>query len=279
MPYARPITGTLQLALPPARCVQDACKRFSTKRRLTDHPTREDGADLGEHHQPESDNTGHHGPGSPLNLRVRGSSPWRRTTSDLALCDSNPRARAASEGQSVQMRAESERGSHALNPPRRNLRARGHAPVRDRRDGTAQRTTDRLSTADFSDLFAGYRGAMDPGSGAIADALNTRPKYVASNTITEPRWADPTILSGDLAAAIGAAVRNRRPGPKDVASECRPLRCPGQWPGASVHVAVPCSKTPGAVAPNQLASKRSQPAYQKVVENPKAVSDRRGDSS
>ena len=199
--------------------------------------------------------------------------------SDLALCDSNPRARAAPEGQSVQMRAESERGSHALNPPRRNLRARGHAPVRDRRDGTAQRTTDRLSTADFSDLLAGYRGAMDPGSGAIADALNTRPKYVASNTITEPRWADPTILSGDLAAAIGAAVRNRRPGPKDVASECRPLRCPGQWPGASVHVAVPCSKTPGAVAPNQLASKRSQPAYQKVVENPKAVSDRRGDSS
>ncbi|MGH3179932.1 MAG: hypothetical protein ACRDPF_39425, partial [Streptosporangiaceae bacterium] len=44
---------------------------------------------------------------------------------------------------------------------------------------------------------------MDLGSSPIADALNTRPKYVASNTLTEPSWADTTALSGDLAAAIG----------------------------------------------------------------------------
>ena len=53
------------------------------------------------------------------------------------------------------------------------------------------------------DFFAGYWGVMDLGSGPIADALNTRPKYVASSTLTEPRWADTTVLSGDLAAAIG----------------------------------------------------------------------------
>jgi dihydrofolate reductase len=53
------------------------------------------------------------------------------------------------------------------------------------------------------DFFAGYWGVMDPGSGPIADALNTRPKYVASNTLTEGCWADTTVLSGDLAAAIG----------------------------------------------------------------------------
>ena len=44
---------------------------------------------------------------------------------------------------------------------------------------------------------------MDRGSHPIADALNTTPKYLASTTITDPQWADTTVLSGDLAAAIG----------------------------------------------------------------------------
>jgi dihydrofolate reductase len=52
------------------------------------------------------------------------------------------------------------------------------------------------------ELFAGYWGVMEPGSSPFADALNTKPKYVASNTLTDPRWADTTVLSGDLAAAI-----------------------------------------------------------------------------
>jgi dihydrofolate reductase len=53
------------------------------------------------------------------------------------------------------------------------------------------------------DLFAGYWGVMDPSENAIAEALNTKPKYVASSTLTDPEWDDTTVLSGDVAAAIG----------------------------------------------------------------------------
>ena len=53
------------------------------------------------------------------------------------------------------------------------------------------------------EIFAGYWGTWaDPGN-PIAAALNTRPKYVASTTLTDPQWADTTVLSGDVAAAIG----------------------------------------------------------------------------
>jgi dihydrofolate reductase len=54
------------------------------------------------------------------------------------------------------------------------------------------------------EIFAGYWGVMpDPDSNPIAGPLNRRPKYVASTTLTDPQWADTTVLSGDVAAAIG----------------------------------------------------------------------------
>jgi dihydrofolate reductase len=48
----------------------------------------------------------------------------------------------------------------------------------------------------------------DPGINPIAKALNTRPKYVASTTLTDPRWADTTVLSGELATAVGELKTN-----------------------------------------------------------------------
>jgi dihydrofolate reductase len=53
------------------------------------------------------------------------------------------------------------------------------------------------------EIFAGSWGAWpDPGDSPIWKALHTLPKYVASTTLSEPRWANTTVLSGDLAAAI-----------------------------------------------------------------------------
>ena len=53
------------------------------------------------------------------------------------------------------------------------------------------------------ELFAGYWGVRMDMEDPIVGALNTRPKYVASTTLTDPQWADTTVLSGDVAAAIG----------------------------------------------------------------------------
>ena len=55
------------------------------------------------------------------------------------------------------------------------------------------------------ELFAGYWGVREDLGHPIVGALNTRSKYVASTTFTDPRWADTTVLPGELAAAIGEA--------------------------------------------------------------------------
>jgi dihydrofolate reductase len=51
------------------------------------------------------------------------------------------------------------------------------------------------------EIFARYWGVQS--GNPIADALNSRPKYVVSTALTDPRWADTTVLSGDVAAAVG----------------------------------------------------------------------------
>jgi dihydrofolate reductase len=56
------------------------------------------------------------------------------------------------------------------------------------------------------EIFAGSWGTgswgANDGDNPISLALNTRPKYVASSTLTAPQWADTTVLSGDVSAAI-----------------------------------------------------------------------------
>jgi dihydrofolate reductase len=53
------------------------------------------------------------------------------------------------------------------------------------------------------EIFAGSWGTWgDPGNSPIWTALHTKPKYVASTTLTAPRWTNTTVLSGDVAATV-----------------------------------------------------------------------------
>ncbi|MCW4352868.1 dihydrofolate reductase family protein [Hoyosella sp. YIM 151337] len=52
------------------------------------------------------------------------------------------------------------------------------------------------------ELFAGYWGTMTDRNNPIAAALNTRPKYVTSRTLTAPQWDGTTVISSDVAATI-----------------------------------------------------------------------------
>jgi dihydrofolate reductase len=55
------------------------------------------------------------------------------------------------------------------------------------------------------EIFAGTWGEIaEMRAHPIGVALNETPKYVASTTLTDPQWANTTVLSGDLAAAIRA---------------------------------------------------------------------------
>src|SRR2546426_3557246 len=53
------------------------------------------------------------------------------------------------------------------------------------------------------EIFAGSWGAIiDMAKMPIGVALNSRPKYVASTSLTDPEWAGTSVLTGDVAAAV-----------------------------------------------------------------------------
>src|SRR6184192_1813315 len=69
--------------------------------------------------------------------------------------------------------------------------------------GVFQRADAFLFGRRTYEIFAGSWGTWpDPGDSPIWKALHTQPKYVASTTLTNPRWANTTVLSGQLAAAV-----------------------------------------------------------------------------
>jgi dihydrofolate reductase len=52
------------------------------------------------------------------------------------------------------------------------------------------------------EIFAAYWPTVTDDGDLIARALNTRPKYVASRTLSDVTWDRTTILAGDVAAQV-----------------------------------------------------------------------------
>src|SRR6266849_6351946 len=49
------------------------------------------------------------------------------------------------------------------------------------------------------EIFAGSWGAIaEMKTSPIGTALNSRPKYVVSTSLTDPRWPGTTVLTGDI---------------------------------------------------------------------------------
>jgi dihydrofolate reductase len=55
------------------------------------------------------------------------------------------------------------------------------------------------------EIFAAYWPNAPEEEQVVAEPLNTRPKYVASTTLTEPlEWQNSTVLQGDVAEVVAA---------------------------------------------------------------------------
>ncbi|MFI7586138.1 dihydrofolate reductase family protein [Spongisporangium articulatum] len=52
------------------------------------------------------------------------------------------------------------------------------------------------------DIFAPYWPTIEPGVTPIADAFNTRPKYLVTSRPDVPDWDGTTVLSGDVLEAV-----------------------------------------------------------------------------
>jgi dihydrofolate reductase len=50
--------------------------------------------------------------------------------------------------------------------------------------------------------YEGFADAWPSREGEFADKFNQMPKYVVSSTLSDPGWANSTVLDGDLAEAV-----------------------------------------------------------------------------
>ncbi|TWD80700.1 dihydrofolate reductase [Kribbella amoyensis] len=71
----------------------------------------------------------------------------------------------------------------------------------DRGDGERYKEAEALGATALllgRKTYEGFSGAWPQYEGELADKYNSMPKYVVSRTLTDPKWAGTTVLSGDL---------------------------------------------------------------------------------
>jgi dihydrofolate reductase len=76
----------------------------------------------------------------------------------------------------------------------------------DRGDDGNQFKLDELMDADVQLLgrktYEGFAEAWPAREGEFADKLNNDPKYVVSNTLSDPEWHNTTVISGDAVEGV-----------------------------------------------------------------------------
>jgi dihydrofolate reductase len=76
----------------------------------------------------------------------------------------------------------------------------------DRGDEGNQFKLDELMNADVQLLgrvtYEGFAAAWPSREGPFAEKLNNDPKYVVSNTLTDPEWQNTTVISGDVVGGL-----------------------------------------------------------------------------
>jgi dihydrofolate reductase len=50
--------------------------------------------------------------------------------------------------------------------------------------------------------YEGFAEAWPPRGGEFADKMNSMPKHVVSSTLTDPEWANTTVIDGDVQAEV-----------------------------------------------------------------------------